>query len=252
MRIDYDKMAEIFDATRTLDPRLVDSVALGISAIAGEGERVLDIGTGTGRFLAPLAKLGIDACGLDISKNMLRKARAKGMTNLVQGDATSLPFSDRAFKASLVTSVLHLVSGWKGLMLEASRVSERAIIAVDDGRGRENPTEAFMSIMREKGFTPPRAGPLESELAKCCAPECRIGLGEYEERTTKEKILSNLGMKTYPFQFDLTDEENRQCMEEFGRRYAEEITIHRTVTLIVWNPAKLRERIPGITFDYPH
>lgn len=252
MQIDYDKMAEVFDATRSQDPRLLDSVALGISAIAGAGEKVLDIGTGTGRFLYPLAKAGIDAYGFDISKNMLRKAREKGLTNLVQGDATRLPFSDRAFKASLVTNVLHLVAGWKDLMLEASRVSDRAVIAVDNGRGRENPMEVFKSIMKEKGFTPPMVGPLESELAKSCAPECRIKLGEFDERTTKEEVLSNLGMKTYTFQSKLTDEENRQCMKEFGRRCEEEIVIPQMVTLIVWNPGRLREQIPGITFDYPH
>lgn len=251
MQIDYDKMAEVFDATRSHDPRLLNSVALGISAIAGEGERVLDIGTGTGRFLAPLIKFGIDAHGLDISKNMLRKARAKGLTNLVQGDAIRLPFSDRAFKASLVTNVLHLVHGWKDLMLEASRVSDRAVIAVDNGRDRENPMEVFKSIMKERGFAPPMVGPLERELAKCCAPECRIRLGEYEERTTKEEVMSNFRMKTYTFQSELTDEENRQCMEEFGRRCVEEIVIPQTVTLIVWNPGRLRERIPSITFDYP-
>ena len=252
MKIDYDKMAEVFDATRSQDPRLLDSVALGISAIAGEGEKVLDIGTGTGRFLAPLAKAGIDAYGFDISKNMLRKAREKGLTNLIQGDAIKLPFSDRAFKASLVTNVLHLVTGWKDLMLEASRVSDRAVIAIDNGRDRENPMEVFKSIMKEKGLSPPMVGPLERELAKCCVPECRIRLGEYDERTTKEEVLSNLGMKTFTFQSELTDEENRQCMEEFGRRCANEIVTPQTVTLIVWNPAKLRERIPGITFDYPH
>jgi ubiquinone/menaquinone biosynthesis C-methylase UbiE len=252
MKIDYDKMAEVFDATRSQDPRLLDSVALGISAIAGEGEKVLDIGTGTGRFLVPLTKLGIDACGFDISKNMLLKARAKKLTKLVQGDAVRLPFSDRAFKASLVTNVLHLVHGWKDLMMEASRVSDRAVIAVDLGRGGENPMEVFKSIMTEKGFAPPRAGPLESELAKCCAPECRIMLGRYEERTTKKEILSNLSVKTFTFQSELTDDQNRQCMEEFGSRYADEIVIPQTVTLIVWNPARLRERIPDITFSYPH
>jgi hypothetical protein len=41
-------------------------------------------------------------------------------------------------------------------------------------------------------------------------------------------------------------------MEEFGRRCVEEIVIPQTVTLIVWNPASLREQIPGITFSYPH
>ena len=252
MRIDYDKMAEVFDATRSQDPRLLNSVALGIYAVAGEGEKVLDIGTGTGRFLASLVKLGIDAYGFDISKNMLRKAREKGLTNLIQGDAIRLPFSERAFKASLVTNVLHLVQDWKALMLEASRVSDRAVIAVDLGRNEENPTEVFKSIMKEKGFTPPRAGPLESELAKICAPECRIKLGEYEERTTKRELLSNFGMKTYTWQSELTDEENRQCMEEFERRCAEEIVIPQDVTLIVWNPVRLREQIPDITFSYPH
>ena len=199
-----------------------------------------------------MAKIGIDAYGFDISKNMLRKVREKGLANLIQGDAVRLPFSDRAFKASLVTNVLHLVTGWKDLMLEASRVSDRAVIAVDLGRGEENPMEVFKSIMKERGFAPPMVGPLERELAKSCAPECRIRLGEYEERTTKEEVLSNFRMKTYTFQSELTDEENRQCMEEFGSRCAEEIVIPQTVTLIVWNPVKLYEQIPGITFGYPH
>ncbi len=252
MQIDFDKMAEVFDATRSQDHRLLDSVALGISAIAGKGEKVLDIGAGTGRFLVPLIRAGIDAYGLDISKNMLRKAGEKGLKNLVQGDATKLPFSDRTFKASLVTNVLHLVTGWKDLMLEASRVSDRAVIAVDNGRDKENPMEVFKAIMKERGFTPPMVGPLERDLAKLCTPECRIRFGEYEERTTKEEVLANLGMKTYTFQSKLNDEENRQCMEEFGRRCAEEIVIPQTVTLIVWNPARLREKIPGITFSYPH
>jgi len=252
MRVDYDKMAEVFDATRCQDPRLTGSVAMGVLAIAGEGERVLDIGTGTGRFLRPLINAGIDAYGFDISMSMLRKARAKGLTKLVQGDATRLPFSNGSFKASLVTNVLHLVPGWKYLMLEACRVSTRAVIAVDIGRDEDDPMNVFKSIMREKGFTPPRAGPLETELAKDCGPECRIRLGEYEERTTKKEALSNLGKKTFTFQSELTDEQNRQCMAEFARRYSEEIIAPHTIALIVWNPAKLREEIPGTTFSYPH
>lgn len=251
MRVDYDKMAEVFDSTRSSEPALVDSVSLGVLAIAGAGEKVLDIGSGTGRFTQPMVRAGIEAYGFDISRNMLGKARDKGLVNLIQGDATRLPFHTGSFKASLVTNVLHLVPGWKYLMLEACRVSKRAVIAVDIGRGENDPMDVFKSIMRKEGCIPPRNGPLESELAKDCVPEFRIDLGSYEERTTKQRALSNLGMKTFTFQSELTDEQNRRCIEEFARRYSDDILIPQTVTLLVWDPVRLQEQVPKTTFCYP-
>lgn len=76
------------------------------------GERVLDIGCGTGRFTVPLAELGTDVSALDISTGMLEilrgKLDAKGLAaDLQQGDMAHLPFPDNSF--DVVTSFLALM-----------------------------------------------------------------------------------------------------------------------------------------------
>jgi ubiquinone/menaquinone biosynthesis C-methylase UbiE len=76
------------------------------------GERVLDIGCGTGRFTVPLAELGAEVSALDISVGMLdvlrKKLRSKGLSaDLKQGDMCELPFPDATF--DVVTSFLALM-----------------------------------------------------------------------------------------------------------------------------------------------
>ncbi len=76
------------------------------------GERVLDIGCGTGRFTVPMAALGADVSGLDISRAMLEQAHAKLAehrlsADLREGDMAAMPFSDSSFDT--VTSMLALM-----------------------------------------------------------------------------------------------------------------------------------------------
>ncbi len=57
------------------------------------GDRVLDVGCGTSRHSIPLAKLGMDVCGLDLSAGMLARAKDYAENEnvkleLVQADAT--------------------------------------------------------------------------------------------------------------------------------------------------------------------
>ncbi|MFI8933305.1 class I SAM-dependent methyltransferase [Streptomyces sp. NPDC053474] len=76
------------------------------------GEKVLDIGCGTGRFTVPMADKGADVSGLDISRPMLdvaeRKLRERGLSaDLREGDMAHLPFADASFDT--VTSMLALM-----------------------------------------------------------------------------------------------------------------------------------------------
>ncbi|NUP95272.1 MAG: class I SAM-dependent methyltransferase [Planctomycetaceae bacterium] len=71
-------------------------------------ERVLDLGCGTGFFLAELEALRPGAVGLDISHAMLRVSEqyVPG-ARLVTADAERLPFIDRSFDAIFCKGSLH-------------------------------------------------------------------------------------------------------------------------------------------------
>jgi ubiquinone/menaquinone biosynthesis C-methylase UbiE len=66
----------------------------------------LELGCGTGRVTAPLARTKITVVGVDRSVGMLARARARlrrlgrrGSARLVRADITALPFPDRSFAA---------------------------------------------------------------------------------------------------------------------------------------------------------
>jgi len=73
------------------------------------GRRVLDIGCGTGRFLAQLAEIA-KAWGVDASPEMLEVARTRaGGAGLKLGSAEELPFKDGWFERATMWLVAHLV-----------------------------------------------------------------------------------------------------------------------------------------------
>jgi ubiquinone/menaquinone biosynthesis C-methylase UbiE len=77
-----------------------------------KGERVLDMGCGTGRFTVPLVATGAEVTALDLSNGMLSVAAGKlterGLkAEIHQGDMADLPFADGTFDT--VTSMLALM-----------------------------------------------------------------------------------------------------------------------------------------------
>lgn len=91
------------------------------------GDRVLEVGIGTGLNL-PLYPRGFDMVGVDISEEMLAKARDKviqcGMTNVTLKvmDASALQFPDRSFDRILATYVISAVPDPVKTLLEMKRV----------------------------------------------------------------------------------------------------------------------------------
>jgi ubiquinone/menaquinone biosynthesis C-methylase UbiE len=73
------------------------------------GERVLDVGCGTGLFLNDLAARydGLELTGLDLSEHMLARARQNAIAArsaapvFVQGSVYEMPFADGAFDVAL-------------------------------------------------------------------------------------------------------------------------------------------------------
>jgi ubiquinone/menaquinone biosynthesis C-methylase UbiE len=77
----------------------------------GAGDRLLDVGCGTGAAVRAAAEIVDRAVGVDLSPKMLTQARerAAGLTavEFVEGDSENLPFGEGEFTAVLCTTSLH-------------------------------------------------------------------------------------------------------------------------------------------------
>ena len=75
----------------------------------GNGERILDLGCGTGQLAAEIAARGAHVTGVDRSPEMVAEARKKfPALRFVVGDARALPFGE-AFDAVFSNAALHWI-----------------------------------------------------------------------------------------------------------------------------------------------
>jgi len=100
---------------RISDPQLAWGRAVAARLAPADGERILDLGCGTGRLTEEIAQLpGIFVVGLDYSEAMLRQVRRQGpRTNgvlpvYVRGDGAALPFA-RGLDAVFSAAVFHWI-----------------------------------------------------------------------------------------------------------------------------------------------
>ena len=97
----YDGLADWYDEEFQPSPLEGDAWQVARRLIGEGSGALLDLGCGTGQYAAALAELGWTVTGVDVSEDMLRRAREKGV-NAVRADATDLPFEDASFDAARV------------------------------------------------------------------------------------------------------------------------------------------------------
>lgn len=88
------------------------------------GERVLEVGCGTGCDLLQFAKHGACATGVDLTPRHLELARQRvgKMARVVEGNATALPFPDSSFDYVYSHGVIHHCSEPRVAVQEILRV----------------------------------------------------------------------------------------------------------------------------------
>ena len=121
MAVKYDRIGDTYDRTRRPDPRIADWLLSLLGAPSGAS--VLDVACGTGNYTSALAERGLAMVGIDISRNMLAKARTKHpLLPLVCGDATALPFSDGVFSHAVTTLAIHHMADLPAVFSSIRRV----------------------------------------------------------------------------------------------------------------------------------
>ncbi|HLG60748.1 MAG TPA: class I SAM-dependent methyltransferase [Ktedonosporobacter sp.] len=156
----FDPIAHRYDATRGYPGDIAQQITRRLDQLIGAGPQTafLELGIGTGRIAFPLASLGRNYTGVDISTKMLdvlveklreqdwqadqqpwgslpdetverhgevrrfTHAEPQASMRLVVSDITQLPFQDASFDVVIAVHVLHLVEGWQQAVRETVRV----------------------------------------------------------------------------------------------------------------------------------
>jgi ubiquinone/menaquinone biosynthesis C-methylase UbiE len=121
----YDTVADVYD--RVHAPRFADAARDLVHALSvREGDRVLDIGTGTGVAAAEVARSGAAVVGVDRSVAMLAMGRrSRPEVALVAGEAIDLPFRGGAFDVVLGNFVLAHFVKVETALFDVKRVLRR-------------------------------------------------------------------------------------------------------------------------------
>lgn len=130
MTLKFDALASEFDNQRGLPQHaigawmeLIDDLAMKPSM------EIVEPGIGTGRIALPIAMLGHQVTGADISISMLDACEKSAdefalgdLVTLLEADATNLPLADQSFDIGIVSQLLYLVDDWPAVLDELARL----------------------------------------------------------------------------------------------------------------------------------
>jgi ubiquinone/menaquinone biosynthesis C-methylase UbiE len=141
-KVDYDEIAPTYDLRYKHGDLPGISHALLEMAGQNKAETILEVGCGTGRWLADLQQISRGAFGLDRSLGMLRAAGQRdSQLYLTNGQAESLPFDDACFDFIYCVHALHHFEEQRIFLREARRVLKPAgwlaVIGMDPHVGPE-------------------------------------------------------------------------------------------------------------------
>jgi ubiquinone/menaquinone biosynthesis C-methylase UbiE len=240
----FDRVADIYDATRSLRPDVTKQVVDGIEDFV-RGLSVVDVGIGTGRVAAPLVERGVGIVGIDVSIPMIRQARDKGVGGLVVATAEPIPLRAQSFDYAIVAHFMHLVKDWKAVVKEIARVSRKGLIAVVDDLGGSRPRDLYVKLRENRGF--PMAGLRlgEREMMGMVKPSLTRKLSGYTEEFDPSELMDEYDAKLHSITWDVPDGINAQIVKEMRSRLGGRRETARNVSLAVWDSDRLSSFYPS-------
>ena len=149
----FDVAAEAYDGSMGRYSRLLSGQLADLASVR-RGQRVLDVGCGTGALTGELvARLGPDAvAAVDPSESFVAATRARHPgVDVRRAPAEQVPFPDEAFDGALAQLVVHFMKDPVAGLTDMARVTRRdGVVAacVWDHGGTKGPLHLFWDAAR--------------------------------------------------------------------------------------------------------
>lgn len=239
MAVDYSRRATDYDDVRADDATDRGFWLRGLVEIGKirPGERVLDLGAGTGRFAFLLHPTN-PVVALDSSLEMLAVAHTKGPFPCVRGDAHRLPLRTDMIDVTVIVMVLQHLAHFASVLREVARVSHRVAIATSDLSTRRLGIleEAFPSLLEIDRSRFPRIESIIAAMEEGGFGSVHREDRPYERTLTTDQQLDRVRRK-YLSTFDLLPpgeyERGLQFLErELPRRFGARFEMKSSFTFL--------------------
>ena len=210
--ISFDRIAERYDATRGGEER-GEQFASDLADLLDPSRLLLEVGVGTGVISLALRKRGFDVAGVDISMEMLKRARERLVPRVAQADAMVLPVGDSSVDQVVCVWVLHCVGDVTTTLAEIARaLRPGGRCYVVDGKAHahfEAADEAYRAIEQGLGIEP-RMGRVHTyaEIAAGTALEVEriVDSGPHPHEMSLAHVVHNLESRCHSYMWDVPDD----------------------------------------------
>jgi SAM-dependent methyltransferase len=117
----YDDIGIRYDTTRKADLELTRRILNHLQIF--DEQKVIDLACGSGNYTAALSNLGVNISGVDISEEMIKKAKQKSeKINWYHADIANLPFQYSEFTGAICTLAIHHFQDLQKIFKEINRI----------------------------------------------------------------------------------------------------------------------------------
>jgi ubiquinone/menaquinone biosynthesis C-methylase UbiE len=210
--VSFDQVADTYDETRGGEER-AERYTGALAPHLDGAHSTLDVGVGTGIVAAALARRGFPMVGVDVSPQMLVRARERLGNRVAVGDARRLPIADASVHQAISIWVLHVVGAVPSVLAEVARVlrSGGRYVVIPGGGQRPGDEVGRRMVELERSLDADRRRDDSAErLQELAAPAgFRLVLTEehaWEYERSPEHVAAALEARSMSYLWDVDEE----------------------------------------------